>query len=390
MTPAALIAGRELRARVRSRAFAISTVVIVGIVLAAVIIPALVDRTVTFRAGLTGAAPATLTSALREAARADGGRLELHRYRSVRAGEEAVREGDVGVLIVAGRQLVWKAEPDARLAGVVTAALGRVEGSRRVAALRLSPAQVAALLAPVTPPERRLEAERPDQAARDAIALAGLVLLLGLLLGYGAALAEGVAQEKGGRIMELLLCRVRARDLLAGKVLGIGLVGLAQMLLAVAAALLAIVAVDAVEVPKAVPEMLVASVVWFVLGYAFWGVAYAAVGALVSRAEEVQAAYSPLSWLLVGCYFAGVVAASAPEALLVRIASLFPLTAPMVMPVRIAVGDVPAWEHAAAIVIMLASTYGVVRLAGSLYSGALLRSGARPGFRAVWRAVRAG
>jgi len=105
-------------------------------------------------------------------------------------------------------------------------------------------------------------------------------MLLGLLLGYGASVAEGVAQEKGGRIMELLLCRVRARDL--------------------------------------------------------------------------------------------------------------PLTAPMVMPVRIAVGDVPVWEHALAITIMLASTYAVIRLAGSVYSGALLRSGARPGFRAVWRAVRAG
>ena len=104
----------------------------------------------------------------------------------------------------------------------------------------------------------------------------------------------------------------------------------------------------------------------------------------------LSSAYSPLSWLLVGSYFAGVVAASAPEAALVRIAALFPLTAPMVMPVRIAVGDVPAWEHALAIAIMLASTYAVIRLAGSVYSGALLRSGARPGFRAVWRAVRTG
>jgi ABC-2 type transport system permease protein len=327
---------------------------------------------------------------LNDAARPEAVRIRLHRYPSASAGETAVREGETDVLIVAGRELVGKAEPEARLAGIVSVALQRVEVRRRVAALGLSPAQAATLLAPIAPRERRLEAERSDQAARDAIAFAGLILLLGVLLGYGASIAEGVAQEKGGRIMELLLCRVRARDLLAGKVLGIGLVGLAQMLLAVGAAFVAIVAVDAVDVPEAVPEMLVATVVWFVLGYAFWSVAFAAVGALVSRAEEVQSAYSPLSWLLVASYFAGVLASQAPDAWLTRLASWFPLTAPMVMPVRVAVGTVPAWEHAVSVAVMLACTYGLIRMAGAVYSGALLRSGARPGLREVWRAARAG
>ena len=390
MSAVMLIAGREWRARVRSRAFAASTLAIVALVLAGVIIPALTDPSATFRAGLTGATPAALTGALRDTARADDARLQLRRYPTVAAGEAAVDAGDVDVLIVAGRRLVWKAEPDARLAAIVEGSVGQVEVARRVAALGLTPAQATALLAPVTTPARRLEPVQADQQARDAIAFAGLVLLLGVLLGYGASIAEGVAQEKGGRIMELLLCRVRARDLLAGKVLGIGLVGLGQMLLAVTAAAVAIVAVDAVEVPAAVPAMLAATVVWFVLGYAFWSVAFAATGALVSRAEEVQSAYMPLSWLLLAAYFVGVVASQAPDAWYVRLASLFPLTAPMVMPVRVAVGDVPAWEQAAAASIMLATTYGLIRFAGAVYSGAVLRTGARPRLRDVWRAARAG
>ena len=153
---------------------------------------------------------------------------------------------------------------------------------------------------------------------------------------------------------------------------------------------MAVVALDVVEVPAAAPEMVAATVVWFVLGYGFWSVAFAAVGALVSRAEEVQAAYAPLSWVLVAGYFAGFAAAQAPDAWLVRAAGLFPLTAPMVMPVRVAVGEVPVWEHLAAVVIMVISTVGLIHLAAAVYSGALLRSGGRPGVREVWRAAHAG
>ena len=115
---------------------------------------------------------------------------------------------------------------------------------------------------------------------------------------YGSAVAEGVAQEKGTRVMELLVCRVRPADLLAGKVLGIGLVGLGQMLLALIAGAVAIVALDTVDVPAAVPATLASAVLWFALGYAFWSVAFAAVGALVSRVEDLQAAVSPLTWAM--------------------------------------------------------------------------------------------
>lgn len=384
MSPMLLVAGRELRVRMRSRVFAVSTVAIVALVLAAVIIPALDDQTASFRVGLAGATPVALTDALDEAAGADGARLELERFADVRAGERALRDGAAQTLVVGGRRLVWKSEPDPRLAAIVTVALQRAAVVRRASALGLSARETQTLLASAVAPARRLQPTQPDQDARDVIAAAGLILLLGVLLGYGASIAEGVAQEKGGRIMELLLSRVQARDLLAGKVLGIGVVGLAQMLLAGTAAAVAIVAVDAVEVPRAVPEMLATTLVWFVLGYAFWSVAFAAVGALVSRAEDVQSAYSPLTWLLLGTYFAGLAASQEPDAWLSRAASLCPLTAPMVMPARVAVGAVEPWEHLVAIALMLIATYWLVRLAAGVYSGALLRTGVRARLRDVW------
>ena len=394
MTPArrtiALVAWREITERMRSRAFAIATPAIIAVVVAGVVLPRLGDDTVRLRVGVTGATPTALRVSLRDTARADQARLELRRYATVAAGERAVRDGQAGVLIVNGQRLIWKSEPSVRLDAVVSAAIQRVRAAERAAALGLSPAQANALLAPAPLPAHSLQAPDPDRDSRDAIAFVGFLVLLMVILWYGSAVAEGVAQEKGTRVMELLLCRVRPRDLLAGKVLGIGLVGLAQMLLALAAAAAAILAFDTLDVPTAVPATLVAAVVSFVLGYAFWSVAFAAVGALVSRVEDLQAAVSPLTWTLTLCALTAMVAADSPDAWYSRVASLVPMTAPFVMPVRIAVSHVATWEIALAVTIMIASTLALVRLAGAVYSGALLRTGGRPRLRDVWHAARAG
>jgi len=384
-----LVASREITERTQGRAFLISTIAIIAVVLAGVIVPTLNDQTTRVHAGITDGTPAALETALRDAARADDAQLELRRYPTVAAGETALRDDEADVLIVAGERLVWKSEPDAELAAVVTAAVQRVRFSERAAELGLTAEQATTLLAPAPVPARSLDSADPDQEAREAIAFVSFILLLLMLIFYGTAVAEGVAQEKGTRVMELLVCRVRPRDLLAGKVLGIGLVGLGQMLLALLAGAAAIVALDTIDVPAAVPATLASAVVWFALGYAFWSVALAAVGALVSRVEDLQAAVAPLTWTMTLCAMSAPVAAESPDAWYSLVASLLPITAPFAMPVRIAVGNVAAWEIMLAAAIILAAIYGLVRLGGAVYSGALLRMGGRPRLRDVWSATRA-
>ena len=383
-----LVAAREITERMQGRAFMLSTIAIVAIVLAGVIVPALSDRTTRIQAGVTGPTPTALATALRDAARADDAELELQRYSTVAAGETAVRDGEADVLIVAAQRLVWKSEPDAEVAAIVAGALQRSRFAERAAALGLTSTDVATLVAPAPLPERSLEPADADQEAREAIAFVSFIVLLMMIMVYGSAVAEGVAQEKGTRVMELLVCRVRPRDLLAGKVLGIGLVGLVQMLLALAAGAIAIVALDTVDVPAAVPATLASTVMWFALGYAFWSVAFAAVGALVARVEDLQAAVSPLTWAMLLFAFVAPVASELPDAWYIVVASLFPTTAPFVMPVRIAVSSVAPWEIALAVAVMLAATYGLVRLGGAVYSGALLRTGSRPRLRDVRTAAR--
>lgn len=385
-----LVAWREIEQRVRGRAFLLGTLAIIVLVFAAALIPSLgAEKDETLEIGLVGPTPAELAAALNAGAEAVGATLKVRPYRTLAAGERALHNGAVGVLVVDARKLVWKSEPDDRLQAVAGGAIQRLQWRERAADLGLTAAQAEALLAPQPVPERRLDAADPDEDARYAAALLGL-LLLGLTLSlYGQAVANGVAQEKGTRVMEVLLARVSARDLLAGKVLGIGLVGLAQLLIAALASLAAIVALDQIQVPSAVPSVVGWVILWFVLGYAFYSVLYAALGALVSRAEDVEGAQAPLGFFLMGCLLIALYATDYPDAWLVRVASFVPLTAPFVMPVRAAVSDVPAWEVALAAAIMIASTYAIIRLAAGVYEGAVLRAGPRLSVSDLWRAARA-
>lgn len=385
--PALLVAGREIKERTRGRAFLVGTLVIALIVVGAVVVPATNRSKPTFDVGLSGRTPARLAPFLVSGARAEGGRLELHRYSTEAAGRDAVKKKRIGVLIVDGRRLVWKAEPSARIAAVAYGALRQLHTVERAAGLGLSGAQVRDLLAaPV--PSTQLEKPDPDRKSRETIAMIGFVVLMIVLVWYGNAVAQGVAQEKGDRVMELLLCRVSSRDLLAGKVLGIGAVGLAQMAVAACAGLVASSVVDTIDVPSAVPAAIVSAVLWFALGYALWSVAFAAAGALVSRTEDLQTTVLPLTWTLTACAFAAPVSAFAPTTWYAHALSLFPATAPFAMPARVAMAHVAPLEIAAAAVLTIAATYGLIRMAAAIYSDSLLRTGGPPTFRSAWRALR--
>jgi ABC-2 type transport system permease protein len=125
---------------------------------------------------------------------------------------------------------------------------------------------------------------------------------------------------------------------------------------------------------------------WFALGFALYAVAYAAAGALASRQQNADTAGQPVTYTLLGVYFAGYVAlSSAPEGLLAHALTVFPVSAPLVLPARSALVGVPLWEHALALVLVLASIYALVRFAGRVYAQGLLHGGSRLGVRAAWR-----
>ena len=120
------------------------------------------------------------------------------------------------------------------------------------------------------------------------------------------------------------------------------------------------------------------------LGFAFYSTLYGSLGSLASRSEDAQAAAGPVIALAAGTYALAVMAISNPAAGWVTIVSVLPPTAPIIMPLRAALVNVPAWQAAAAVILMLAATYGLFRAGARLYQNAVLHTGARLHLRESW------
>ena len=182
--------------------------------------------------------------------------------------------------------------------------------------------------------------------------------------------------------------RLPAQLLLAGKVIGIGLLGLGQLALVAGLGATLLVA-GAFDAPADLGASAALVIPWFALGYALYAVAYAVAGALASRQQNADAAGQPVAYALGAVYFAGYVAlASNPDGALANVLTVFPLSAPLVLPARSALVGVPLWEQALAVVLVLLAIYALVLFAGRVYERGLLRSGPRLGLRAAWRVAR--
>jgi ABC-2 type transport system permease protein len=386
-----LVARREVVEQLRGRSFMISTAVTLLILVGIIVVPRLfgVGRPESFDVGMVGAASARVGQTLVAQADAAGVKVRLQQPADLAAAETAVRDGKLDLAIVDGRELVAKSEVNEQLSLLVQSASRAVRAQQRLAAAGLDQAEIQATLAPAPLPVRSLEPV--DQAGRSkrAIATVSIFLLYGQLIGYCFTVAMGVVEEKATRVVEVLLAAVRPVQLLAGKVIGLGLVGLIQLIAIGVVGLAVATAVDAISVPASALGTIGWVLAWFLLGYAFYSSLFAVAGAIVSRQEELQNTATPLNLLMVGSFLVAFLGAgSNPGSTLATVSSFLPPVAPLVMPVRIAAGEVAAWQVAVSVGIMLVSIVAVVLLASRLYEGAVLRTGARVKLGDAWRSAR--
>jgi ABC-2 type transport system permease protein len=166
---------------------------------------------------------------------------------------------------------------------------------------------------------------------------------------------------------------------------GIGLAGLTQFLAVAAAATATLLVTRPSGLPPGTYAAIPMLVVWFVLGYAFYSMLYGSLGSLASRSEDAQAAAGPVIILLVALYLAASMAVSSAGSAWVAVLSMLPPSAPIFMPLRTSLADVPAWQVAVAALLTLASVYGLFRAGGRLYRNAVLRTGARLHLTEAWR-----
>lgn len=254
-----------------------------------------------------------------------------------------------------------------------------------------------------------LKTERLTERGRGGSGQANLALALGVsfllyisIVLYGQNVLRGVLEEKTTRVAEVVLSSVRSDTLLAGKVLGVGAVGLVQILVWIVGTMAAAAYLEpfmrrtagaaAASGSSAVMSGLDFSfgaagalLVFFVLGYTFYSSLYAAAGAMVNSEQEAQQVLQPLILPLVGTAMLIQPVLLNPAGNLARGAAIFPLSAPIIMPLRMSLTPVPAWEVALSVALLVLACLGAVWAAARIYRVGLLMYGKRPTMRELAR-----
>ncbi|XPP26822.1 MAG: ABC transporter permease [Leucobacter sp.] len=342
-----IVAEREISTKLRSKAFLISTGVLLLLMLGAVVFGSIVSQV----GGLGGATKVAVVA--ETADRIDAEAFDRVTVADRAAAEQAVVDGDVAAAVVPGG--------DSPVGLTVLAADSAPVDV--IQALSASPA--VELLEPMT--------QNPFLAYLIAIAF-GIVFMMSALT-FGTTIAQSVVEEKQTRIVEILLATVTARTLLAGKILGNSILALAQVV--------AIVVISSVGMLATGQDLLLGelgtSLIWFGILFAFGFVLlaalYAALASLVSRQEDVPSATSPVMWLVMIPYIAIIMFNSNPQAL--AIMSYIPFSAPVGMPMRLYLGSAQWWEPFLSLGILIVTIAVVIRIGARIYASSILRTGKR-------------
>jgi ABC-2 type transport system permease protein len=381
-----LVAGREMSTRIRDKTFLITSGLLLLLVLGGMVFQVLVASgadEVTI--GVTGDTTA-LQPVLEAQGTVVGADVAVVGIADESAARAAVRAGDVDGVLVDGTgpspRLLVERTAGSPLQPVVEGAVTQLSVGRQLAEVGIDRVDV---------PQVGVTALDPgadESEERTAVALVGIIVLYSLLILMGQFVAQGVVEEKATRVVELLLATMRPWQLLAGKIIGLGLLGLAQIVAIAAVGVTGALAFDLVSLPSQLIGTVLSVVAWFVLGYAFYAAVFAAAASLVSRQEDLAGVITPVSVLLVMGFFTALQAAGDPTGTLARVTSYIPGLSPLVMPVRLAAGGALWWEGLLAVAVMLVAITLVVRLGGRVYAGALLRTSGKTKIREALRAER--
>jgi ABC-2 type transport system permease protein len=372
-----LVAKREFVTQTRSRSFVIGlvvTLVIFGIY--GLVLRFIGDQSSSDTVGVTPDSTA-LAAVLQQATSAADRTLTIVEVDRA-AGEQQVRDDDLDALLTGAPgsyQLIGRDAVGPELQGLVEG----VVRQRTLGDALTSAGQDPVLVAQRgTVAVTTLEPVDPERGQRLGLAIVTSVLLFMSLIGYGTAVAQGVVEEKSSRVVELLLATIRPIHLLTGKVLGLGAVGLAQLVTLGAVGLAGATASGLLTAPSAAASALVAAVIWYLLGFFLYASVYAAAGSMVSRQEELQSLVTPIMFpLFLPFLFAVSVLPGDPRNTVGTVLSFVPFFAPTLMPARAALGVAPWWQVGIAIVLTLATIVGVVQVAARIYRNSVLRTGAR-------------
>jgi ABC-2 type transport system permease protein len=392
-----LVTAREVTERARSKAFIASGLFTIALIAAVIVLPNIFGGgPSTYEVGVVGAGTESLLAVAESVATEREGpdsevTFTTTRFEDRAAAEAALIAGDVEVVVLDSETLLREGSGGfggSQIEQILQQAAASVSLEAALEGSSASVEDVASVFTsrPMTV-ESLTGADAELDTARSAIAYGGLMLMYFAILSFGAWTLTGIAEEKSSRVVEVLLATLKPWQLLAGKILGIGLLGLLQFVVTVVSALVLIRVTGAFDLPAVPVDSAVTLVVWFILGYSLFSVSFGTAGALVSRMEDAQTAAFPISIVAVLGFFASFGVLGDPGGILGRILTFVPFTAPFVVPIRVAFQEIPLWEYLAAVAVTMVTVVGMVRFAGRVYAGGLLHFGSRLSLRQAYKSA---
>lgn len=383
-TAVRMVAGREISTRAKSRAFRITTVVMLVAVVGFILLLKLAGSDSGSQVGITPSAGA-LSAQVAAIGDSLGHSITVTTVDQA-AGEEQVRTGDLDALVTgtpSAFSVTVETNLSSDLQAVFQSLARQIAFTEQVVRLGGDPAAIATAVEGASFGVPPLAPAEPFQTARLILGLISATLVYIALLIYGQLVAQGVVEEKSSRIVELLLTTLKPWQLMVGKVVGIGVVGLGQLLLTAVVGIGAGVALDVITFPASIAAgAAVWAIVWFLIGYTMYALIFAALASLVSRQEDVGGVVTgPLMLIVVPFVLATSVLPNDPTNPLFQVLSLIPFFSPTLMPVRMGFGVAPPWEVAVAVVGSLALIVFLVWLGGRMYRNAVMRTGSRVNLR---------
>jgi ABC-2 type transport system permease protein len=423
------VARREFLARVRSRWFLFSTLVIPLLFVGAMVLPAiLVDRSTSepkpllivdetqerLSDRLIPLLEEDEVPARRLPVRAGAGGSEVADLDSLRSRileEDATGEGERAaawlylpreLLNTGEATLVEDRETGPLLQRSVSRALREVVTTERLERAGVTGEAIEEVLRPTSVEVEPLRVEDGPAGLRQALGFVFAMALYVMFIVYGQMIARGVLEEKTSDIVEILVSSLRPWEMMLGKILGIGAVGLSQVAiwvtiigiasmfgLASAAPALAELGLDLSRV--SFPwDLVLWSMVFFFTGYLLYSGVFAAAGAMVTSEQDIQQVLIPALIPIVLPILVLPAAMQTPDATWVVVMSLIPFFSPILMPMRIASSHVPLWQILLAVVVLLVTTYLLARAAGRIYRMGILMKGKRPNLPEFMRWIRHG
>lgn len=395
-----LVAMRELKERGRSKAYLITTVITLLAVVGLIVVPGLFgDDTSVYAIGSVGEGneaivetAATLGNINDEADAPPSVEMNVQSFATTEEARSALADGEIDVILVDSSELVVEREggffgSDGPV-GLLQQAAGAIALEQIVAENGESASEVIEIISS-EPLEMTALVQSDEQSEQASIvAYAGLLLLYMAIILYGTWILTGVTEEKSTKVVEVLISTIRPWKLLAGKILGIGALAMAQFVGTLIVAYLAINFFADFDVPEIPISNLINLIIWFVLGFLLYAVLFAAAGSLVGRIEDAQSAAMPMTLFSVLGFFAGISVLSDPEGVVALVTTMIPFTAPFVVPIRVSLDAIPLWQYGLSLVIIVITIYIAVRVAGRIYAGGILRSGQKTKIRQAWRAAQ--